>query len=209
VYLVKTPNIVQSFYPSLNWRVRTSDNSIYLTFDDGPDEKTTPVVLQLLAKYKANATFFCVGEKVKKNKDLFNQLLKNGHTVGNHTYNHLNGKKTKLSDYLDNVKKADDLIGSKLFRPPYGRITSSQIKSLKDTYKIIMWTVLPGDFDNKVGADKVLSRSLRYSEKGSIIVFHDNKKFHDKMLFALEAYLEYFTNKGFTFNNLSDKISFE
>lgn len=204
MYLVKTPYIASWYSPSLVWRIKSGEPVIYITFDDGPDPGVTPEVLDLLDQYNAKATFFCVGEKVKNNGDLYNTILNRGHITGNHTYNHTNGKKTSTSEYIKNVEKAAEYIHSSLFRPPYGRITSSQVKALKDKYKIIMWTVLPGDFEKGISEEKVLKRAVKYTRNGSIIVFHDNIKFRETMLPALKGFLEYFHKKGFRFKALDD-----
>jgi peptidoglycan/xylan/chitin deacetylase (PgdA/CDA1 family) len=197
------PHIVQFFYPSVVWKINDKEKNIYLTFDDGPDEKITPEILDLLDKFKAKATFFCVGEKVKENKDIFNNILDQGHSVGNHSFNHIKGKVTPLKNYLANIAKAKTLIDSQLFRPPYGSFNFRQIRALKKEYKIILWSVLPGDFDRNINKEKVLDRAVKYSTSGSIIVFHDNNKFREKVLFALTRYIEHFTVQGYNFKPLT------
>jgi len=207
MYFVKTPWILKVVYPSLVWSVPSSSPDIFLTFDDGPDATVTPEVLRLLKQYNAKATFFCVGEKVKRNPEIYEEILKNQHVAGNHTYNHLNGKISKSEDYFQNVDMARQQIDSNIFRPPYGRITSDQIKRLKKDYKIIMWDVLPGDFDRKIDGEQVLSRTIKHTKKGSIVVFHDNLKFRGKMMFALKGTLEHFSKKGYNFESLEKLIN--
>lgn len=206
MYFVKTPNIAKYFYPSLIWGIKDENKNIYLTFDDGPDEDITPEVLDLLDQYAAKATFFCVGEKVVQNPDLYKEICKRGHAVGNHSFNHVKGKRTSLSNYLQNIDKAKSVIGSSLFRPPYGSISYQQIKKLKKDYKIIMWSVLPGDFDTHVSPEDVLKRSIKHTKPGSIIVFHDNKKFKDKMLFALKGFLNHYSALGYNYNSITEDL---
>lgn len=167
-----------------------SDNEIYLTFDDGPCAEVTPRVLNILDKFNAKATFFCIGKNVKNNQELYNEIIAEGHSVGNHTYNHLNGWKTKKKDYLYDIKKASELIDSRLFRPPYGRISVNQYLSLKNEYKIIFWNVLTKDYSKKLKTEDVLKRSTKKFKPGSIIVFHDSLKASDKMLKVLPTLLE-------------------
>lgn len=199
MYLVKTPAIVKWIYPSLVWHIPTKDKVIYLTFDDGPDKKVTPEVLELLTSFGAKASFFCVGEKVKQNKDLFSELLNQNHVAGNHTYHHLKGRKVSVKEYTENINNANHYIHSTIFRPPYGSITRKQIAEVKKEYKLIMWSVLTGDFDKKLSKEKVLRNSIKSTGKGSIVVFHDNAKFRKKMLYALEGCLNHFAALGYNF----------
>jgi len=199
----KTPYVAKLIYPSLVWDMPSSENKIYLTFDDGPHPAITPMVLKILDKYDAKATFFCVGENIEKYPDTFQLIKQSGHTVGNHSHNHLNGWKTSNSKYYKNIKKSKQLINSKLFRPPYGRISPAQIKHLKKEYKIIMWSVLSYDFDARVSKEECLNLSINNSAAGTIIVFHDSEKAKEKMLFAIEGYLKHFTKRGFEFASLT------
>jgi len=195
----KTPYVAKLIYPGLLWDMPSDENKIYLTFDDGPHPEITPLVLNLLDNYNAKATFFCVGENVKKHPETFELVKQKGHAVGNHSHNHLNGWKTANKDYYKNVELANKLIDSKLFRPPYGRISPSQIKHLKKDYKIIMWSALSYDFDARVSKKECLERSIKNSTAGTIIVFHDSEKAKEKMLFALEGYLKHFSKSGIEF----------
>ena len=205
MYLSRTPHIARILYPGLTWRMKPARNSIYLTFDDGPDPTVTPEALDLLDTYDARATFFCVGQKVQEHPELYGQLITRGHTTGNHTFNHLNGKKTDTESYVRNVEMASQLISSKLFRPPYGRITASQARQLKGKYKIIMWSVLPGDFDPGRTSEDVLSRAIRHTRSGSIVVLHDNAKFKAKMLHTLEGFLRHFKELGYRFEAIPEE----
>lgn len=202
MYFVKTPVIIKWLYPSLIWDIPTKEKIIYLTFDDGPDTGITPEVLTLLERFNAKATFFCVGEKVNKNKRLFQEVINQGHVVGNHTYHHLKGRKVKISEYLEDVNKAKEYIPSKIFRPPYGSITRKQIAALRTEYKLVMWDVLTGDFDKRLNKKDVLKNSINKTGRGSIVVFHDNVKFKEKTCYALEGFLNHFSEQGYNFKPL-------
>lgn len=202
MYLVKTPVIVKWLYPSLVWNIPTNDKVIYLTFDDGPDPGITPGVLSLLNKFDTKATFFCVGERVKKNNRLFQEVINEGHVAGNHSFHHLKGRKVSLKDYINDVRKAKEFIPSVLFRPPYGSITRKQIHALKGEYKLVMWDVLTGDFDKKLTKEDVLRNSVKNTIGGSIVVFHDNVKFKDKTMYALKGFIDHFSERGYNFKPL-------
>jgi len=203
LYLKKTPYLVKLFSnKNLIWDFKSVDKSIYLTFDDGPTPGITEKVLTILDEFNAKATFFCLGKNVKDNPDIFQKIITQGHSVGNHTYDHFNGWKTNEDEYLLNIKKAEKYISSNLFRPPYGRIKKSQIQNIKNKYKIILWTVLSGDFDKNISKEKCLSNVINYAQKGSIIVFHDSVKAKEKILFALPEVLKYFSDKGFSFERI-------
>lgn len=177
-----------------------AEPTVYFTFDDGPHPEITPFVLEQLKKYDAKATFFCVGKNVAEHPDLFQQLFNDGHAVGNHTFDHVNGAKTKTKAYVENVLEAAKYIPSPLFRPPYGRIKSGQIKALKNTIpdiKIIMWDILSGDFDKDRQPQDCLQKVLFKSRSGSIIVFHDSEKAYDRMSYALPRLLNHFSKKKF------------
>src|SRR5690606_7851349 len=177
------PRFIQRLYPERIWAFSRSSNSVFLTFDDGPIPKVTPWVLDELKKHNAKATFFCIGENVQKHPEIFRRILDEGHSVGNHTFNHLNGWKTEVSEYVDNVLKCEEVFNSEfgiqnselLFRPPYGRISSKQAKLLlKEGYKIVMWSCISYDYDRNVSEEKCLQNVLRSVRSGSIIVFHDS-----------------------------------
>lgn len=195
MYLVKTPLFVQYLFKRLVWRIKNTDR-VFLTFDDGPVPEATPWVLDVLATHNIKATFFCVGENVKKYPSIYNRIIEEGHTVGNHTYNHLNAWNTNKDVYLDNVNKASGVIDSGLFRPPYGRIFPSISKDLAATYDIIMWDVLSGDFDGNITAEDCLQNVKSTSTAGSIIVFHDSIKAIEKLKFVLPRVIEFFKEKG-------------
>lgn len=210
---VKTPSVVKKMFPNYVWNMATSEPVIYLTFDDGPIPEITESVLQLLKKYDAKATFFCIGDNIEKHPDVFKKIIIDGHSFGNHTYNHLKGWKTKTKEYLENVLKAqekmDDFIeehltlSHKLFRPPYGRIKPKQSKQLTTLgYKIVMWDVLPFDWDKTYSEENVLEHIIKNTEKGSIIVLHDSLKASKNMLYVLPKILEYYTQLGYSFKAL-------
>jgi len=203
MYLTKTPDFVQNMFPNLIWKMKNEgEKNIYLTFDDGPVPEITPWVLDQLEKYDAKATFFCVGQNVKKHSALFKSIKQKGHVVGNHTYDHLSGWNSSNMDYFRNVRYCDDLIESKLFRPPYGRLKNKQAIYLTRKYKVIMWDVLSGDFDPKLEKEQCLKNVISKSSSGSIIVFHDSLKAKDKLQFVLPKVLKHFSKMGYTFKNL-------
>lgn len=175
---------------------------LYLTFDDGPVPEVTPWVLEQLDKYNAKATFFCIGDNVKKHGDLYQVLLEKGHAVGNHTFTHLNGWKTSNSNYLEDVNQAKQVIATNMFRPPYGKIRPSMIKTLRKEFQIIMWDVLSYDFDKRLDGKACFEKVIHYAHKGSIIVFHDSIKANDRLRIALPEVLRYYSDKGFTFEKL-------
>ena len=196
------PSIFPLIAPNVTWKVKTNDKVLYLTFDDGPHPSITPLVLNILDEFNAKATFFCVGENVTKYPDIFNQILSKGHAVGNHTYNHIKGWQTSDTAYMDNIKKAGDVIPSNLFRPPYGRIKPSQIKLLKNNYRIIMWSVLTRDYDKNLNPHKTLLKLNKLIKAGDVIVYHDSEKAEQNMLIMLKGVLQHFHQLHYTFKAL-------
>ncbi len=189
--ITKMPEIVnQITIRDLYWRGDTTGKKIYLTFDDGPIPGITEKALDLLEKYGAKATFFMVGHNVVKYPEVANLVVERGHAVGNHSFNHLNGWKTSNITYAKNVLQAAQVIESNLLRPPYGRITPAQVVMLRKRFKIVMWSVLSGDYDNSRTPKECLETIVRHSESGSIIVFHDSLKAEKNMLYALQGTLE-------------------
>ena len=205
MYLVKTPKFIQNLFPNFIWKIPSNEKVIYLTFDDGPIPEVTPWVLETLQQFNAKATFFCVGENVKKNPEVFQSILEDGHSVGNHTYNHLNGWATDNIPYFHNVRHCANLVKSTLFRPPYGRLMPKQAQFLQRHYRIIMWDVLSGDFDPKISQEQCLNNVKMKTKPGSIVVFHDSLKAFEKLQFVLPKVLQYFTEKGYRFEALQSE----
>lgn len=204
-YLVKTPFLLTKLYPECIWEIESSEKILYLTFDDGPHPEVTQFVLEVLKKYNALATFFCIGDNVKKHFDIYKKVIELGHQPANHTFNHLNGWKVKDEVYLENVEMAASIIDSTLFRPPYGRITKFQLKALRgDRFNLttIMWSVLSGDFDEKLSVENCYLNVINNAKPGSIIVFHDSLKAFTSLKFALPRILEYFSLRGFRFKTI-------
>ncbi|WP_347373851.1 polysaccharide deacetylase family protein [Aequorivita sp. Q41] len=191
------PKFIQWLYPERIWAFSRSKNSVYLTFDDGPIPEVTPWVLDELKKYDAKATFFCIGENVKKHPEIYKRISSEGHAVGNHTFNHLNGVKTTPSNYIENTIQASALINSKLFRPPYGRIFPKQAKMLqKKGFKIVMWNIISYDYDASISGEKCLQNVLKHIKPGSVIVFHDSLKAEKNLRYVLPKVLEFILEKG-------------
>ena len=182
---------------------RVSTDTVYLTFDDGPHPLATPFVLEQLAQYQAKATFFCIGKNVEDHTEIYQQVLDEGHKVGNHSHNHLNGWKTSTEKYIENIELAQPFIHSNLFRPPYGRIRKKQASGItKLGYSIIMWDVLCGDFDVSISPEKCWNNILQNIEPGSIVVFHDSSKAWDRMRYALPLTLALCQQKGWKMDTL-------
>lgn len=200
-----------------------TEKKIYLTFDDGPIPGPTDFVLETLAKHSIKAVFFCIGDNVRKHPDVFKKIVDQGHTVGNHTFNHLKGWSTPLKKYVENVEACEDVIhkswdtslrlpvtgdwppatgNQKLFRPPYGRITRAQIKALLQ-YKIVMWDVLTNDYDRSVSHKACLQNSIRATRPGSVVVFHDSLKSEPNMAYTLPRYIDHFLEQGYSFDVLA------
>jgi peptidoglycan/xylan/chitin deacetylase (PgdA/CDA1 family) len=196
--------------PGYTWSKEVQGKKLYLTFDDGPIPEVTPWVLEQLARYGAKATFFAVGDNLVKHRDVAEQVLEQGHRLANHTHNHLKGWETPLVSYLHNVaqcrqelERLQTLPQKKLlFRPPYGRITGRQAAALRQDYELIMWDVLTNDYDNSLAPEKCLRQSIKHTQSGSIIVFHDSLKAKRNMQYALPRYLDHFIAQGYTFESL-------
>jgi len=203
VYFVKTPVLLKKIFPNQVWSLPAQEKKLYLTFDDGPTPGITEWVLDELKNYKAKASFFLVGKNIEQHPDIVKRIRKEGHAVGNHTYNHVNGWQTATSSYIKNSLKCGELVDTNLFRPPYGRITQMQTRIMNNRYKIIMWDVLSGDFDHSISKDKVVKNVLSNTAPGSIIVFHDSIKAQARMQYALPRVLEHYSEQGFKFEKLS------
>jgi len=203
MYLAKTPQFFQSLFPNFVWRLPTAEKNIHLTFDDGPVPEVTPWVLDELKKYNAKASFFCVGDNIKKYPEIFQRIIDEGHTVGNHSFNHLSGWATDNISYFHNIRYCASLVNSKYFRPPYGRIKPTQAQFLQRHYKIIMWDVLSGDFDQSISNQQCYKNVMDNAKEGSIVVFHDNVKALQKLKYALPKVLDSYSKMGYSFDRIN------
>ncbi len=212
MYFTKTPFWLKKLYRDYTWDMGNGEKVLYLTFDDGPHPEITPFVMELLGRYDARATFFCVGENAMREPGILSSLVEKGHTIGNHTHNHLNGWKTDREAYIANVFQAERHIPSRLFRPPYGRITRRQAASLRNraeetsSFHIVMWDVLSGDFDRGRAPSACRDLVIRSAVAGSIIVFHDSVKAFPNLRVALPGVLEHFSREGFRFEPIRASV---
>lgn len=208
--LHKVPAVAQWIFSGLTWRKPGNEPLLYLTFDDGPIPEVTHFVLDQLANFKAKATFFCVGDNLKKYPAIAQKALSQGHRLANHTFNHLNGWKTSEQEYLANVTLCQQQLnkvkpaatGLPLFRPPYGKLTRAQAHALQTEYEIVMWDVLTYDFDAGMQPEQVLQQSIKHTQNGSVILFHDSLKAFRNMEYALPRFLEHFSSQGYSFTTL-------
>lgn len=197
---VKTPSIAKYLYPSLVWKKNTEQKKIWITFDDGPDKKVTPFLVNLLAKFNIKATFFIVGSQAKKHPELVKLIINNGHKIGNHSFSHLSGYSTKNNKYLQDVEQAKKYIDSDIFRPPYGKITPFQIKNLTKDFKIIMWDIMSWDFKENISSNKIFKNVIDNVESGSIILFHNNLKSYKNLKKSLELILKKLKEQEYQFS---------
>ncbi|WP_296315818.1 polysaccharide deacetylase family protein [Winogradskyella sp. UBA3174] len=206
----KTPGFVKTLFPNFVWNINTDKKEIYLTFDDGPTVEITDWVLQTLKGFEAKATFFCIGNNIEKYPEIFQNIITEGHSIGNHTYNHLKGWKHKTKVYFKDVLKTEKIINkfktgtsTPLFRPPYGKFKNKQSKKLLELgYRIILWDVLSYDWDKSVSEEACLNNVVSAAKQGSIIVFHDSIKASRNLKYVLPKVLEYYTEKGYKFKAL-------
>jgi peptidoglycan/xylan/chitin deacetylase (PgdA/CDA1 family) len=203
MYPIKTPKVIQSLFPNFLWSMSTEEKALYLTFDDGPIPEVTPWVIKTLEQYDAEATFFCVGENIERYPAIFEMLKESGHTLGNHTYNHISGWQSDNIPYYHNVRHCAHLVKSALFRPPYGRLRPRQMQFLQRHYRIVMWDVLSADFDKKTTPEQCLNNVVSRSQPGSIVVFHDSIKSKANLEYALPRVLEHFTALDYKFRKLN------
>lgn len=205
-YPVKTPEFVKLLFPELIWDYKKiKSKKIYLTFDDGPNPATTPWILDTLNNFNAKATFFCVGANVEKNELLYQNIISQGHKIGNHSNTHLNGWKTKTSLYLKDVEECASKIKSNLFRPPYGKIRLKQKNLLlKQNFKIVMWDIIAGDFDKNLTQETCLKNIIKFGKNGSIIVLHDSVKAWKNLEYVLPKVLKHYSDLGYSFDSLEE-----
>ena len=210
---IKTPVLAKKIFANYIWEMPPESKTLYLTFDDGPTPEITNWTLDILDKYNAKATFFCIGKNVSQHPEIFKNIQNKGHKIGNHTNNHIKGWRTSTKNYLANIKEAQKVIDLQqnktdsrsqiLFRPPYGQIRPKQGKALAELgYKVIMWNVLAFDWDKDVTKEKCLENVISNAKEGSVIVFHDSVKAEKNMRYALPKVLEHFSKKGYTFKSI-------
>ena len=206
-YFIKTPWIARKIFPQYVWRLPARDNEVFLTFDDGPHPEITPWVLDMLKAYNARATFFCIGNNVEQFPEVYQRIINEGHAVGNHTFHHLNGWKTNETLYLEDIARAAGYIHSDLFRPPYGRIRTSQASRMQKTdglpSHVIMWDVLSGDFDHSISTEQCFLNVAQHVQPGSIIVFHDSEKARTNLEWALPRVLELLKRQQYQMKKIS------
>ncbi len=193
---IRPPKIIRKLFPSFIWNFPDEKEGIFLTFDDGPRPEVTPWVLDLLDKYNAKATFFCIGKNVEMFPELFEEVKRRGHAVGNHSYSHVKGWGMKTGDYVRDIDIAGDMIKSNLFRPPYARIGTNQARVLNERYRAIMWTIISRDYNRNLSGDACARNVIPYIEPGAIIVFHDSIKCAPNLFEALPQVLEAIKEKG-------------
>lgn len=207
--MIKVPKYIQRLFRHQIWNIKNDENAIFLTFDDGPIPDVTEKVLHILKQEQIEATFFCIGDNIKKHPDIFHKIIENNHAIGNHTFNHLKGWKTNTDGYINNVKLCQNEfkkhhIESNLFRPPYGKISPKQSKKLRDEgFKIIMWDVLSKDYDKEVNPQDCVNNVIKNTTSGSIIVFHDSFKAQNNVLESLPKIIRTLKKKGYTFKKLN------
>jgi peptidoglycan/xylan/chitin deacetylase (PgdA/CDA1 family) len=207
-YWVKTHWLIKKLLPGFIWDLPDAGKTVYLTFDDGPTPRVTQWVLEILNRHDIKATFFCIGNNIEKHPEIFQKVIDEGHTIGNHTFNHLNGWNTGNSTYLENFEACEQSISkrtgiAKLFRPPYGKIKPAQAKEIRNKgYKIIMWDVLSADFDTAISPEKCLENVVQNTREGSVIIFHDSIKAYANLEHALPKAIEYLKGKGFVFGTM-------
>ena len=203
VYIVKIPDLLKPLAKDLVWNVETKRREVFITFDDGPHPDITPWVLDQLDKYDAKGTFFCVGDNISKYREIFDLIIERGHSVGNHTMNHLNGWKTEVDEYVLNVDACQKHHDFTMLRPPYGKISKGQVGALKDRFSLVMWDVLSADFDQSIDGEKCTQNVLKNVHPGAIIVFHDSEKAESNLRYALPKVLESLTNERYAFTALT------
>ena len=196
---VRLPGFFTSLFKDAVWRFKEAGQVVYLTFDDGPIPEVTPWVLELLKRENIKATFFCVGENVQKYPDVYQQILEDGHSVGNHTFNHLQGFKNNDQDFFTNIEKAATYIDSDLFRPPHGLLKASQYKYLKKKYRMIMWDLISCDYDSRLNHGKVFKNVTDFVRPGSILTFHDSEKAKTNLMKALPLSIKWMKEQGYCF----------
>ncbi|MCX7697809.1 MAG: polysaccharide deacetylase family protein [Bacteroidales bacterium] len=204
--LVRPYLIMNIFHDKVIWRGDRNDRIVYLTFDDGPTPHTTEAILEILEVKNVKATFFCVGDNVRKYPHLYETITSFNHETGNHTFHHLNGWKTSTNTYVENVIACESFFQTPFFRPPYGKLTYSQYLQIKQRYLVVMWDTLSMDYASTETHVSCLKRLIRYTRFGSVVVFHDNVKSRATLLKCLPAYLDFLKNEGYTCRTITDFV---
>ncbi len=214
MHFFKTPKLFEFLYPAALWHGDREKKKIYLTFDDGPVPEVTEYILDVLSDLDIKATFFCVGDNIRKYPEVFKRIVEEKHGIGNHTFNHLNGWEVSDENYLKNIQLCEEVLCHnsgidqiKLFRPPYGKIRKKTLRKIKNEYKIIMWDVLSYDFSPRVTADKCLEKSIKYTRNGSIIIFHDSTRAFEKNKLIISQYIRHLKSNNYEFCKLEDIYS--
>lgn len=199
MFIEQPPQFIRRLYPRACWRMDSSERAVYLTFDDGPIPEVTPWVLDVLDKYRIKATFFMVGDNVRKHPDEFKMVVERGHRIGNHTYNHLKGMAVHTDHYMANIDKADCYLSTNLFRPPHGLMRLRQYRALCERYHIIMWDLVTRDYNPKLNGRQILRKVQQYARPGSIITFHDSLRATHNLYYALPRAIEWLLAEGYEF----------
>ena len=199
MFIEQPPRIVRWIYPKAIWRMDPHVKAVYLTFDDGPIPEMTPWVLDVLDHYGIKATFFLVGDNVRKHPREFEMIKERGHRLGNHTFNHIRGFEWLTKSYLANTDKANALIGTDLFRPTHGHMRWLQYETLRRRYRIVMWDLVTRDYSKRLNGRQVLEKVKRYARNGSIITFHDSIKSKENTMYALPRAIEWLLEQGYEF----------
>lgn len=201
-FKVHLPNWITRLFPEAIWKIPTGEKVLYLTFDDGPVPDVTPKILNILKENNIKATFFSVGENVEKYPDIFQRIKKEGHSIGNHTHNHIQGIKCSAKTYWENIGRADTVINSNMFRPPHGIIKRAQYRLIIQKYKLVMWDVISCDYDPKLSPEKCFNNVVDFVSDGSIITFHDSDKAKHNVLNTLPKVIEHLSQQGYTFKKI-------
>lgn len=200
MFIEQPPQLIRYLYPSAIWRMDKDERAVYLTFDDGPIPRVTPWVLDILDRYGIKATFFMVGDNIRKHPDEFRMVVEKGHRIGNHTFNHIRGLSYDINSYLENTDKACRMMmNTNLFRPPHGYMSPKQYAELKKRYKIIMWDLVTRDYNRKFNGEQILQKVKKYVRNGSIITFHDSLKSEENIRYALPKAIEWLMEQGYEF----------
>lgn len=200
MFIEQPPQLIRYLYPSAIWRMDKDERAVYLTFDDGPIPRVTPWVLDVLDRYGIKATFFMVGDNIRKHPEEFRMVVERGHRIGNHTFNHIRGLSYDINSYLENTDKACRMMmNTNLFRPPHGYMSPKQYAELKKRYKIIMWDLVTRDYNRKFNGEQILQKVKKYVRNGSIITFHDSLKSEENIRYALPKAIEWLMEQGYEF----------